>query len=46
MKTKKESNSFDTSIFFKRNMKINRNLPYVYGATLLISIAVIFIENN
>ncbi|XPV69532.1 MAG: hypothetical protein ACNI25_02935 [Halarcobacter sp.] len=46
MKTKKQSSNFDSSIFFKRNMRINKNLPIVYATTLLISLVVIFIGNN
>jgi hypothetical protein len=37
MVLKKEKNSFESSMFYKINMKINKNLPKVYAITLLIS---------
>ncbi len=46
MKVKKESTDFDSSIFFKKNMQINKNLPIVYGITLVISIIVAYIGSN
>ncbi|WP_157840878.1 hypothetical protein [Halarcobacter anaerophilus] len=37
MVLKKQKNSFESSMFYKINMKINKNLPKVYAITLLIS---------
>lgn len=43
MLMKEEKNNFESSIFYKVNMKINRNLPKVYALTLLFSVIVIFV---
>lgn len=43
MKSQLKSNNFDSSIFFKRNMKINKNLPKAYGISILISLFIVLI---
>lgn len=46
MVLKEDKNSFESSMFYKTNMKINRNLPKVYALALLVSLAVCYIGVN
>jgi len=46
MLAKSQKNSFETSMFHKINMKINKNLPKVYFATLLFAVIVVLLGNN
>lgn len=46
MLIKNEKNSFESSMFYKTNMKINRNLPKVYCATLALSVIAIIVGIN
>ena len=46
MLIKGQKNSFESSMFHKINMKINKNLPKVYFATILFSILVVLVEVN
>ncbi|WP_320035830.1 hypothetical protein ACMC56_01430 [Campylobacterota bacterium DY0563] len=46
MLLKHEKNSFESSMFYKTNMKINRNLPKVYLATLVIAVIIGYIGTN
>jgi len=38
-----KKNSFESSMFYKMNMRINRGLPYIYSVTLLVSLTIICI---
>ncbi|XOB63601.1 hypothetical protein ACMC56_07245 [Campylobacterota bacterium DY0563] len=37
------NNSFEASMFYKMNRRINKGLPYIYSATLLVSLTIIYI---
>lgn len=38
-----KKNGFESSMFYKMNMKINKGLPFIYSATLLVSLTIILI---
>ncbi|WP_321313745.1 hypothetical protein [Halarcobacter sp.] len=46
MLLKHEKNSFKSSMFYKTNMKINKNLPKVYLATLVLAIVIGYVGTN
>ncbi|WP_164970287.1 hypothetical protein [Halarcobacter ebronensis] len=46
MVVKEKKNSFESSMFYKTNMKINRNLPKVYAFTLLLAVAICCVGLN
>ncbi|WP_157840800.1 hypothetical protein [Halarcobacter anaerophilus] len=42
MLVNQNKNSFESSMFYRMNMKINRSLPFIYSITLLVSMLIIF----
>lgn len=38
-----KKNSFESSMFYRMNMRINRSLPFMYSMTLLVSLTLILI---